>query len=52
MRAKIRAADWRRATGISAGGEEPCGGGSRGSLESVRFGTLNEKYYEEIRVIR
>ena len=48
MRAKIRAADWRRATGISAGGEEPCGGGSRGGLESLRFGTLNEKYYEEI----
>ena len=26
MRTKITAADWRRATGISAGGKEPCGG--------------------------
>ena len=26
MRAKIRAADWRRATGISAGEKEPCAG--------------------------
>ena len=48
MRAKIRAADWRRATGISAGGEEPCGGGSRGGLESVRFVVLRRN----IRVIR
>ena len=48
VRAKIGAADWRRATGISAGGEEPRGGGggggSRGGWQSVRFGTLNEKY--------
>ena len=47
MRAKIRAANWHRATEIPAGGKEPCGGGSRGGLEFVRFGTLNEKYYEE-----
>ena len=47
MCAKIRAADWRRAMEISAGGKEPCGGGSSGGLELVRFGTLNEKYYED-----
>ena len=45
VRAKIGAADWRRATWISAGEEEPREGGSRGGLRAVRFGTRNEKYY-------
>ena len=45
VHAKIGAADWRRATGISAGEEEPGEGGNHGGLEPVRFGTRNEKYY-------
>ena len=39
VRAKIGAADWRRATGISAGGEEPRGGG--GGAAVAVYGQLD-----------
>ena len=38
MRAKIRAADWRRATGISAGREEPCGGAAAAVWSQLDLG--------------
>ena len=34
-----------RAPGISAAAGEPRGWGCRGGLESLRLGTLDEKYY-------